>query len=90
MPHEQQNPTIRPYWKEAHALRAAYALENPNIYEVTREFLEAAGGLAVAPWCGSTACEDRVKKADIERRSLGLFPSLAVASLPTVLQSRGA
>ena len=26
-----------------------------------REFLEAAGGLAIAPWCGSPACEDRVK-----------------------------
>ncbi len=27
-----------------------------------REFLEAAGGLAIAPWCGSPACEDRVKR----------------------------
>jgi prolyl-tRNA synthetase len=26
-----------------------------------REFLEAAAGLAIAPWCGSSTCEERVK-----------------------------
>jgi prolyl-tRNA synthetase len=47
--------------EEAHAFRAEHTLENPESYEVMREFLEAAGGLAVAPWCGSPSCEDRVK-----------------------------
>jgi prolyl-tRNA synthetase len=48
--------------EEAHAFRAEHTLENPKSYEVMREFLEAAGGLAVAPWCGSPTCEDRVKR----------------------------
>jgi prolyl-tRNA synthetase len=26
-----------------------------------RKFLEAAGGLVIAPWCGSSTCEERVK-----------------------------
>lgn len=37
-------------------------LEHPKSYEVMREFLEAAGGLAIAPWCGLPSCEDRVKR----------------------------
>jgi prolyl-tRNA synthetase len=48
--------------EEAHAFRAEHTLENPKSYEVMREFLEAAGGLAIAPWCGSPTCEDRVKR----------------------------
>jgi prolyl-tRNA synthetase len=47
---------------EARAFRAEHTFENPKSYEVMREFLAAAGGLAIAPWCGSPACEDRVKK----------------------------
>jgi prolyl-tRNA synthetase len=46
---------------EAQAFRDEHTLENPKSYEEMREFLEAAGGLAIAPWCGSTRCEDRVK-----------------------------
>ena len=48
-------------FEEAQAFRAEHTLENPKSYEVMREFLEAAGGLAIAPWCGSPTCEDRVK-----------------------------
>jgi prolyl-tRNA synthetase len=47
---------------EAHAFRAEHTLEEPQSYEGMREFLEAAGGLAIAPWCGSPTCEARVKK----------------------------
>ncbi|HSC90192.1 MAG TPA: proline--tRNA ligase [Gaiellaceae bacterium] len=48
--------------EEAYAFRAEHTLERPESYDVMREFLEAAGGFAVAPWCGSPACEDRVKR----------------------------
>jgi prolyl-tRNA synthetase len=47
--------------EEAHAFRDAHTLENPKSYDVMREFLAEAGGLASAPWCGSPTCEDRVK-----------------------------
>jgi prolyl-tRNA synthetase len=33
----------------------------PESYDHMREFLAAAGGFAVAPWCGSPECERRVK-----------------------------
>ena len=48
--------------EEARAFRAEHTLEDPKSYDVMREFLQAAGGLAVAPWCGSPACEGRVKE----------------------------
>src|ERR687897_1934064 len=48
--------------EEAHAFRAEHTLENPKSYEVMREFLEAAGGLAIAPWCGSPPPGDRGQK----------------------------
>jgi prolyl-tRNA synthetase len=47
--------------EDARAFRAAHTLENPKSYAVMREFLEAADGLAIAPWCGSPTCEERVK-----------------------------
>jgi prolyl-tRNA synthetase len=47
--------------QEADAFRVEHTIEDPSSYEVMREFLEAAGGFAVAHWCGSTACEERVK-----------------------------
>jgi prolyl-tRNA synthetase len=47
--------------EEAQAFRDDHTFENPKSYEAMREFLEAASGLAIAPWCGSTRCEDRVK-----------------------------
>ncbi|MDQ4030063.1 MAG: proline--tRNA ligase [Actinomycetota bacterium] len=47
---------------EARAFRAEHTLESPKSYEVLREFLAAAAGLAIAPWCGSPSCEDRVKR----------------------------
>jgi prolyl-tRNA synthetase len=34
----------------------------PSSYEEMRSFLEASGGFAVAPWCGSRECEARVKQ----------------------------
>jgi prolyl-tRNA synthetase len=47
--------------QEADAFRVEHTLEDPSSYEVMREFLDAAGGFAVAHWCGSTACEEQVK-----------------------------
>jgi hypothetical protein len=47
--------------QEADAFRVEHTLEDPSSYEVMREFLDAAGGFAVAHWCGSTACEERMK-----------------------------
>ena len=47
---------------DARAFRAEHTLENPTSYAIMREFLEAAGGLAIAPWCGSPTCEERVKR----------------------------
>jgi prolyl-tRNA synthetase len=61
--------------EEALAFRAEHTLENPKSYDVMREFLEAARGLAVAPWCGSPTCEDRVKsEARATIRCLPLTP----------------
>jgi prolyl-tRNA synthetase len=40
---------------ESHTIR-------PSSYEEMRAFLEASGGFAVAPWCGSQTCEARVKE----------------------------
>jgi prolyl-tRNA synthetase len=34
----------------------------PSSYEEMRTFLEASGGFAVAPWCGSPECEAKVKE----------------------------
>jgi prolyl-tRNA synthetase len=46
--------------EDARAFRAAHTIE-PSGYGELREFLSAAGGFARAPWCGSAACEERVK-----------------------------
>jgi len=43
-----------------------------------REFLEAAGGLAIAPWCGSPTCEDRVKRET--RATIRCLPLQRVSS----------
>jgi len=60
---------------EAVALRAARTLDGAASYEELREFLAGGGGFARAPWCGSAACEERVK-ADTRAtfRCLGLEP----------------
>jgi prolyl-tRNA synthetase len=33
----------------------------PSSYQEMRAFLEVSGGFALAPWCGTRECEDRVK-----------------------------
>jgi prolyl-tRNA synthetase len=35
---------------------------HPGTYAEMRAFLEASGGFAVAPWCGTPRCEARVKQ----------------------------
>jgi prolyl-tRNA synthetase len=52
----------RRLFAEAEAFRAEHTLESPESYELMRDFLEAAEGFAIGPWCGSTTCEDRVKQ----------------------------
>jgi len=48
--------------EDARAFRDEHTLEQPESYDVMREFLQAAGGLAVGPWCGASTCEERVKQ----------------------------
>jgi prolyl-tRNA synthetase len=44
----------------------------PSGYAEMRDFLAAAGGMAVAPWCGDAACERRVK--DETRATIRCLP----------------
>ena len=46
---------------EAREFRARHTLADPPSYAELRQFLDAAGGFAVAPWCGSADCEALVK-----------------------------
>jgi prolyl-tRNA synthetase len=51
----------RSFLDQARRFRLEHTLEDPAGYGELRAFLQAAGGFARAPWCGSRTCEERVK-----------------------------
>jgi len=66
--------------EEARTRVACQTLEAPESYDAMREFLAAAAGFAFAGWCGSSACEERVKRdARATIRCLPLQPDVTEA-----------
>jgi prolyl-tRNA synthetase len=65
---------------DARLFRAEHTLAEPAGYDELRDFLAAGTGFAVAPWCGSSACEERVKadsRATIRCLPLETAPGVA-------------
>ena len=58
--------------------REAHSYRGIRSYGEFRELMEGAGGFVYAGWCGSAACEDRVK--DETRATIRVLPSPEFAS----------
>ena len=71
-------------FQAAHDEREQRTLREPGSYEEMIEYLRQAAGFVVAPWCGSSECEARVKEgsaATIRLLPLGGEPAPSVPGI---------